>query len=62
MPKFFVRADGSSVLQKRGDLTDKEINVIEKFIKLNYQDMYKTWKDFGGGIFSENNINVFPKH
>lgn len=23
--KFFVRADGSSVLQKRGDLTDKEI-------------------------------------
>ena len=51
MPKFFVRADGSSVLQKRGDLTDKEINVIEKFIKLNYQDMYKTWKDFGGGDF-----------
>lgn len=49
--KFFVRADGSSVLQKRGDLTDKEINVIEKFIKLNYQDMYKTWKDFGGGDF-----------
>lgn len=33
--KFFVRADGSSVLQKRGDLTDKEINVIEKFIKLS---------------------------
>lgn len=51
MPKFFVRADGSSVLQKRGDLTDKEINVIEKFIKLNYQDMYKTWKDFGGVDF-----------
>lgn len=51
MPKFFVWADGSSVLQKRGDLTDKEINVIEKFIKLNYQDMYKTWKDFGGGDF-----------
>lgn len=49
--KFFVKADGSSVLQKRGDLTDSQINTIEKFIKANYQDMYKTWKDFGGGDF-----------
>ena len=25
--KFFVKADGSSVLEKRGDLTDREINI-----------------------------------
>lgn len=49
--KFFVKADGSTVLQRRGDLTDKELKTIEKFIKLNYVDMYKTWKDFGGGDF-----------
>ncbi len=49
--KFFVRADGSSVMQKRGDLTDKEITIIQKFIQANYIDMYKTWKDFGGGDF-----------
>ena len=49
--KFFVRADGSSVLQKRGDLTDKEIVIISRFIKENYKDMYKTWKDFGGRDF-----------
>ncbi len=49
--KFFVRSDGSSVLQKRGDLTDREINVISRFIKENYLDMYKTWKDFGGQDF-----------
>ena len=49
--KFFVRADGSTVLQNRGDLTDREINQIESFIKENYKDMYKTWKDFGGGDF-----------
>lgn len=61
MPKYFVRADGSSVLQKRGDLTDKEINVIEKFIKLNYQDMYKTWKDFGGGDFFRKWYQPFSK-
>ena len=46
--KFIVRADGSSVLQKRGDLTDKEISFITRFIKENYKDMYKMWKEFGG--------------
>ena len=49
--KFFVRADGPTVLQKRGDLTDKQIKIIEKFIEANYLDMYKTWKDFGGKNF-----------
>ena len=49
--KFFVRADGTTVLQKRVDLTDKQIRIIEKFIEANYLDMYKTWKDFGGKDF-----------
>lgn len=49
--KFFVRADGTTVLQKRGDLTDKQIKIIEKFIEANYLDMYKTWKEFGGKDF-----------
>lgn len=38
-------------MQKRGDLTDTEINTIQKFIQANYIDMYKTWKDFGCGDF-----------
>ena len=46
--KFFVRADGSSVIQKMGDLSEREANIIQKFIKENYLDMYKTWKTFGG--------------
>lgn len=46
--KFFVREDGSSIMKKRGDLTDSEITIIQKFIKENFIDMYKTWKDFGG--------------
>lgn len=52
--KFFVREDGSSVLQNRGDLTDREINIIQKFIQANYMDMYKTWQTFGGGDFYQN--------
>ncbi len=49
--KFFVKADGTSVIKKRGDLTDSEIISIKKFIKENYLSMYKTWKDFGGKDF-----------
>lgn len=49
--KFFVKADGSSVLQNKGDLTNIEINTISKFIKENYLDMYRVWKEFGGGDF-----------
>ena len=52
--KFFVRADGSSLMQKRGDLSDSQISKIQKFIKENYLNMYKTWKDFGGGEFFKN--------
>lgn len=52
--KFFVRADGSSVLKRRGDLTDRQTAVIRKFIRANYLDMYRTWKDFGGGDFYRN--------
>ncbi|MBR6021149.1 MAG: DUF4160 domain-containing protein [Kiritimatiellae bacterium] len=49
--KFFVRADGSSVLRRRGDLTDRQVSLIRKFIQANYLDMYRTWKDFGGEDF-----------
>ena len=49
--KFFVRADGSSDLRRRGNLTSKQITMIEKFIKENYMDMYRIWKNFGGQDF-----------
>lgn len=49
--KFFVKEDESTVLQKRGDLNDREIGIIQKFIKENYLDMYRTWKNFGGSGF-----------
>ena len=52
--KFFVRADGSTALMNRGDLTDKEIVIIQKFIKENYLDMYQMWQQFGGTEFYKN--------
>lgn len=52
---FHVYADGTSVLEKRGNLKDEEIPAIRKFIKENYLDMYKTWKNFsvGGDFYSK---------
>ena len=44
--KFFVKGNGDSVLQAKGVLTDKEINKIQAFIKINYQDMYNKWVEF----------------
>ena len=41
--KFFVRADGSSVLRRRGDLTDREVAGIRAYIKKNYFSMYALW-------------------
>lgn len=49
--KFFVKADGSTVMMNRGDLTDKEIGIIQRFIKENYIDMYRMWQQFGGKDF-----------
>ena len=41
--QFFVRADGSSVLRRRGDLTDREVAGIRAYIKKNYLSMYALW-------------------
>lgn len=41
--KFFVKADGSTVIAERGRLTDLEIRKIQKYIKANYMEMYEIW-------------------
>ena len=44
--KFFVKGNGDSVLQKRGRLNDREINIIQEFIKDKYQEMYNKWAEY----------------
>lgn len=41
--KFFVKEDGSSVLQEQGLLNEREIRKIQQFIREHYQEMYETW-------------------
>ena len=53
--KFFVKEDGDTVLQHRGDLTDKEIRTIQRFIKKNYREMYLVWSALSDhGFYGEN--------
>ena len=44
--KFFVKANGDSVLQKKGILNDREIKQIQMFIKERYQEMYLKWQEY----------------
>lgn len=41
--KFFVRADGSSVMKRRGDLTKVQQTGIQAYIKKHYLRMYTLW-------------------
>lgn len=44
--KFFVKNNGDSVLQNRGVLKDREIRMIQEFIKERYKDMYLLWSSY----------------
>ena len=51
--KFFVKSDGSTVVQKRGILKDHEITKIQKFIKSHYLEMYQVWQEDSENGFYE---------
>ena len=44
--KFFVKANGDSVLQKKGILNDREIKQIQMFIKERFKEMYLKWQEY----------------
>lgn len=41
--KFFVRADGTTVMKRRGDLTKEQQKGIQAYIKKHYLRMYSLW-------------------
>ena len=52
--KFFVENTGETVLKNRGILTDKEIRIIQRFIKQNYQEMYLKCAEYSSeGFYNE---------
>ncbi len=52
--KFFVRSDGSTLVQKKGALTDMEIRRLQGFIREHYLEMYEVWKtDSDNGFYEK---------
>ena len=51
--KFFVRSDGSTRLMNRGRLSEREIRIIQDFIRENYESMYMTWRTMSANWYYE---------
>lgn len=52
--KFFVKNNGDTTVEKKGNLTDREIRQIRTFIKDNYKEMYFKWQKIADtGFYGE---------
>lgn len=51
--KFFVKDNGDTVLQERGILNDRELKIIQMFIKEHYKEMYLKWAEYSEEGFYE---------
>lgn len=49
--KFFVKNNGDTMVQNRGVLNDREIMIIQEFIKDNYKEMYLKWSEMSENGF-----------
>lgn len=53
--KLFVKSSGDTVIKDRGTLSDKELRVIQAFVKENYREMYLKWSAMSDeGFFGGN--------
>ena len=52
--KFFVKSDGDTTIEKQGQLNEREVRKIRKFIKKNYKEMYLKWQQLANtGYYGE---------
>ena len=51
--KFFVKENGDSIVAHRGILSQRDIRLIQNFIKKNYKEMYLTWRELSDNSFYE---------
>ena len=43
--KFFVKENGDTTVAHSGILSQRDIRLIQNFIKKNYKEMYLTWRE-----------------
>lgn len=49
--KLFVYENGDTKVERQGTINEIDMSVIQKYIKLNYQEMYEKWQTYGGKDF-----------
>ena len=55
IPKFFVKSNGDTTVEKQGKLNEREIKKIREFIKSHYKEMYFKWREIADiGFYGEN--------
>lgn len=53
--KLFVKQNGDTLIQNAGLVNERDLRKIQKFIKLNYQEMYLKWSAYSQqGFYGEN--------
>ena len=52
--KFCVKSDGDTTIEKQGQLNERDVREIRKFIKKNYKEMYLKWQQLANtGYYGE---------
>lgn len=44
--KLFVYDNGDTLVQRKGMVSDSDMKLIQEYIKLNHEIMYKKWKTY----------------
>ena len=53
-PSFFVYSDGRTYVQNKGQLTEYQIRIIQRYIKKHYMEMYEMWaRDTDTGFYHD---------
>ena len=52
--KILCKSDGDTTIEKQGQLNEREVREIRKFIKKNYKEMYLKWQQLANtGYYGE---------
>lgn len=46
--KLFVYENGDTKIERQGTVNEVDMSVIQKYIKLNYKEMFEKWQAYGG--------------
>ena len=53
--KLFIKSNGDTVIQNKGNVSDVDMRKIQRYIKLNYLTMFELWMQHSKhGFYGEN--------